>query len=313
MVNFLRSALCFSFRRILAISLVSIFLVPIYAISMEFPAAGWHRGDVSVGQENSRKAIVAALKSQSPNIEVDILDFVNEEKKRIGLVAHDYTMDRITGSKGKFIDYNDISKLPKNSANSTLSPEPFLSIIDLFEIIKQAKSEGIIPLVSLDMKEEGDKGEEFGVWVGEKIKEYGFQDHVFASSFYKSNVVGVEKSCPECMTGGLVFNDHWALKNLNHHYSSLDISGLGKMTFFLGFLGKKEFPHDFILIQDDILFAEPELVQYWKNVRKVNFVGVYVYKKDRSYTAEEWEILKTVDWLEIDTVQMEQFLGRTKE
>jgi len=62
--------------------------------------------------------------------------------------------------------------------------------------------------------------------------------------------------------GGLVFNDHYALKYLDHRYSSLDLTTLSEWTFFLGFWGKKEFSHDFILIQDDIFFQHPELTDY---------------------------------------------------
>ena len=35
--------------------------------SFNFPAAGWHRGDVSAAQENSRAAISKALNSTNPN------------------------------------------------------------------------------------------------------------------------------------------------------------------------------------------------------------------------------------------------------
>jgi len=110
------------------------------------------------------------------------------------------------------------------------------------------------------------------------------------------------------MVGGLVFNDHWGLKYLDHHYSSVDITPLSKITFFLGFLGKKEFPLDFILIQDDIFFKEPELVNYWKNVRKVKFVGIFVYNKERLFTVAELKLLKKVEWLELDPPQMSQYL-----
>lgn len=286
----------------------SIDALAIDALALDFPAAGWHRGDVSEAQENSRKAIMRALKSNSPNVEVDILDFIDAKGQRVGLLAHDYTMDRITGTKGKFIDYHEISQLPPNSANPNLSPEPFMTVIDLFEIIRKSKEEGIIPIVSLDMKEEGDSGKEFGEWIGRLIKEYGFQEHVFASSFLKSNVTGVKISCPECMTGGLVFNDHWALKYLDYHHTSLDITGLSKVTFFLGFLGKKESPHDFVLIQDDIFFQQPELAEYWRKARKVKFVGVFVYKKERPYSDEELQKLKETDWLELEPVQIQQYL-----
>ena len=120
----------------------------------------------------------------------------------------------------------------------------------------------------------------------------------------------MEAACPECLTGGLVFRDHFALKHLDHHYTSLDLTGMSKMTFFLGFLGKSEFPHDFVLIQDDIFFETPDLVDFWKENRKVKFVGVFVHEKERPYTDEEWEKLKSVDWLELDPPQMNQWLKR---
>ena len=279
------------------------------AQSFEFPAIGWHRGDVSSAQENSRKAIEAALLSPSPNIEVDVLDFVDAEENRVGLLAHDYEMDRIVGIEGKFSQYNNLSSSPLNSANPDLTPEPLMSIVELFELILNFKEQGIIPIVSLDLKEEGDTGKAFGVWLGELIKKYGFQKHVFASSFFKSNVIGVKESCPECMIGGLVFNDHYALKHLDYHHTSLDLTKFSKLTFFLGFLGKEEFPHDFVLIQDDIFFSQPDLVEYWKDERKVKFVGVFVYSQDRPYTDEEWRKLENIDWMELNLPQIAQKLN----
>ncbi len=277
-----------------------------------FPAAGWHRGNVVNGQENSLQAIVGALTSASPNIEVDIIDFINEKGEKIGLLAHDCDMDRLTGSTGQFSTRHHVSALPKNSVNANLPPEPFITVVDLFELIKATKENGTTPLVSLDMKEEGDSGREFGQWIGTLIQKYGFQTHIFASSFFKSNIVGVEESCPECLTGGLVFNDHYALKHLDYQYTSLDLRSLSRITFWAGFWGKKEFPHDFVLIQDDIVFAEPNLPDYWRKTRHVKFVGVFVHKKKRPYTDGEWKKLAKVDWLELDPVQMEQYLDMSR-
>lgn len=277
--------------------------------AFEFPAAAWHRGDTMFAQENSRAALVKALHSSSPNIEVDIIDFIDQNGNRVGLVSHDYRMKRATGLKGAFIErYNDPAELPKNQANPNLTPEPFMTVVELFEMIKARKEQGVTPRVSLDMKDESKKAREFGQWVGNLIQQYGFQNHVFASSFFKSNVSAVKAVCPDCLVGGLVFNDHYALKYLDHRYSSLDLTTLSECTFFLGFWGKKEYSHDFILAQDDIFFQHPELVDYWKNVRKVKFVGVFVYNKERAYTAAEWELLRKVDWLELDPPQMRQYL-----
>lgn len=277
--------------------------------AFDFPAAGWHRGDTSYSQENSRAALVRALHSASPNIEADIIDFIDQNGNRVGLVSHDYKMKRATGLKGAFSEqYHDLSELPKNHANPEVAPEPFMTVIDLFELIKARKERGVTPMVSLDMKDESKNAGEFGQWVGKLIQKYNFQDHVFASSFFKSNVSAVKTACPACLLGGLVFNDHYALKYLDHRYSSLDLTTLSEWTFFLGFWGKKEFFHDFILIQDDIFFQHPELFEYWQNIRKVKFVGVFVYNKERPYTTEEWELLRKVDWLELDPPQMEQYL-----
>jgi glycerophosphoryl diester phosphodiesterase len=277
--------------------------------AFDFPAAGWHRGDAAFAQENSRAALSQALNSANPNIELDIIDFVDTKGNLVGLVSHDYLMKRSTGLDGAFGEkYNDLSKIPPNAANPQLPPQPFMTVVDLFELIKEKKAQGVTPTVSLDMKEEGKNAEAFAGWIGTMIKQYGFQDHVFASSFFLSNIEPLKTTCPECMVGGLVFNDHWGLKFLSHYYSSLDITHISKFTFFLGFLGKKEFPHDFILIQDDIFFQKPELVDYWKNKRKVKFVGVFVYNKERPYTDTEWELLQKVDWMELDPPQMKQYL-----
>ncbi|MBI5485177.1 MAG: hypothetical protein HY888_12040 [Deltaproteobacteria bacterium] len=276
--------------------------------AVDFPAAGWHRGDVTVAQEDSRAALEKALHSASPNIECDLIDFIDQDGKRTGLISHDYTMKRGTGMDGVFNTYHDRSKLPKNATNQKQQPEPYMTVLELFDLIKARKDEGVTPIVSLDMKEEGEQAEEFGRWIGELIRKYGFQKHVFASSFFKNNVVGVKAACNECLVGGLVFNDHYALKHLSYNYTSLDLTGISKLTYFLGFLGKEEYPHDFVLFQDDIYFKNPELLDYWKNVRKVKFVGVFVYNKERGYTDEEWNLLKKIDWLELDPPQMNQYL-----
>lgn len=281
--------------------------------SFNFPAAGWHRGDVSVAQENSRAAISKALNSTNPNFETDIIDFVDQNGKRVGLLSHDYLMKRATGEDGAFSKkYNDLSKLPKNRANPEMPAEPFMTVIELFDLIKERKAQGVTPTVSLDMKDEGKSAEEFSQWVGRLIRQYGFQQHVFASSFFKSNAFAIKAACPECMVGGLVFNDHFALKHLDYHHTSLDLTTLSEITYLFGFWGKKEFNHDFVLIQDDIFFAHPELADYWKNVRKAKFVGVLVYNKNRGYTEKEWELLKKADWLELDPLQMNQYLQMKK-
>jgi len=295
------------FRILPVVVFIVLFLVT-GAFAFHFPAAGWHRGDVSVAQEESQRALLAALRSASPNIEFDLIDFKDEKGNRVGLVVHDYDTKRIAGTEGKFSRFKKLSDLPRNAANPALPPEPIMTVVEAFEMIKQIKAEGITPTVSLDLKEEGDSGEDFGRWIGAMIQSYGFQDHVFASSFYKSNVVSLREACPDCLVGGLVFNGHWALKHLDHRYTSLDLTGLSKATFFLGFLGKEDFKHDFVLIQDDIFFQEPQLADYWRNVRKVKFVGIYVYDKERPYTDAEWALLKKVDWMELDPPQMRQYL-----
>ncbi|HBJ75559.1 MAG: hypothetical protein PHH96_05150 [Smithellaceae bacterium] len=277
--------------------------------AFNLPAAGWHRGDAAFAQENSRAALAKALDSVNPNIELDIIDFVDARGNRVGLVSHDYLMERATGLPGAFGEkYNDVSELPQNAANPQLPPQPFMTVVDLFELIKATKARGVTPMVSLDMKEEGKNAEAFGKWVGEIIKQYGYQDHVFASSFFLNNVLPLKTACPECLTGGLVFNDHWALRFLSDKYCSLDITPVSQWTFFLGFLGKKAYPLDFVLIQDDIFFKNPELADYWKNKRHVKFVGVFAYNKNRAYTNAEWALLKKVDWIELDPPQMRQYI-----
>lgn len=294
---------------LLLLASILVFSLNCESSAFNFPGAAWHRGDPSFAQENSRAALSKALNSANPNIELDIIDFIDAKGNRVGLVSHDYLMKRGTGLPGTFSDkYNDPSLLPQNAANPALPPEPFMTVVEVFELIKAKKAEGITPTVSLDMKEEGKNVEAFARWVGGMIKAYGFQDHVFASSFFADNIAPLKAACPECLVGGLVFNDHWGLQFLSYKYASVDITPISKVTFFLGFLGKKEYPLDFILIQDDIFFKNPELADYWKDARKVKFVGVFVYNKERPYTDAEWTLLKKVDWIELDPPQMNQYL-----
>ena len=186
----------FWMMKLCLLTFLILFLSNIQAAAGNFPKAGWHRGDVNAGQENSREAIMKALYSPSPNIEVDLIHFIDARGKTVGLISHDYEMKRMTGKEGKFNEYNDISKIPLNMANPKMPGATYLTVIDLFEIIKMRKAEGVTPTVSLDLKEEGDAGELFGEWIGKLIQEYGFQKHVFASSFFKSNSVGVKKALP---------------------------------------------------------------------------------------------------------------------
>ncbi|MDX8393834.1 MAG: hypothetical protein R8K21_04525 [Mariprofundales bacterium] len=277
------------------------------------PAAAWHRGDVRKWQEDSDLALLSSLQSASPNIEVDLIDFINEKGEHVGLVAHDYDMLRASGSKDKYIDQHNVQKLPARQVDKNLPASGYWTVLDLFAAIDASKAKGIIPLVSLDLKEEGDSGEDFGRWIGTLIREHNMQNHVFASSFYKTNVVGVEDSCPECLTGGLVFDDHFALQFLANEYTSLDISTIGRILFFFGFPCKDEYKHDFVLIQDDIFLQHPELSNYWKTQRGVKFVGVYTYgKAQKAYTDAEWAILQQADWLELDPIQMQQYLHLPK-
>src|SRR5512133_2470435 len=100
--------------------------------AFNFPGAAWHRGDPSFAQENSRAALSKALGSANPNIELDIIDFVDAKGNRVGLVSHDYLMKRATGLPGTFSDkYNDLSQLPQNAANPALPPQPFMTVVEL--------------------------------------------------------------------------------------------------------------------------------------------------------------------------------------
>ncbi|MGC9975188.1 MAG: hypothetical protein ABSC57_00510 [Syntrophales bacterium] len=115
------------------------------------------------------------------------------------------------------------------------------------------------------------------------------------------------------MVSGLVFNDHFALKHLDYHDTSLDLTVLSELAYLLGFWGEREFSHDFVLIKGNIFFAHPELGNYWKTVRKAKFVRVFVYNKNRRYTKKECELLKKVDSLELDPPQMKQTLRMKKK
>jgi glycerophosphoryl diester phosphodiesterase len=278
-----------------------------------FPNAGWHRGDVTTAQENTLEAFKSTLQSGLPNIEADFADFIDANGNRVGIMVHECDMERTTGIKGLFMDHHDMEKLPMNSVDKSKPSAAFMTVIDFFEMIKKAKENGVTPVVSMDLKGEGSTGEAFGEWIGSLIKSYGFADHFFASSFEKSNVEGVKKTCPECMTGGLVYNDHWALKYLDYHHTTLDLGSFSKATFFLGFLGKGEYPHDFVLIQDEILVKHPELIDYWKNVRHVKFVGAFSHNKERGYDENEWKVLRKADWLELEPAQIRQYIDMKKE
>ena len=277
------------------------------------PAAAWHRGDHSSFQENSRRAIERSLQSPVPNVEVDVIDFVTTSGERVGLLAHEDNMARLTGVPRRFFTFHAIEQLPQNRVQPKLAPEPFMTVVEFFDLIHEYKGGGVIPIVSLDLAESGTTGETFGGWIGTLIKRYGFTDHVFAASRLKSNIVGLRKSCPECLMGGEIYQRHWALRYLDHGHTTLDLTTLSEITFFLGFLGKKNFHHDFVLIPDDLVFHHPEVMDIWRRERAVKFVGVYVFEKQRPYSADEWRILEKADWLELDPPQMNQYIERLQD
>ena len=169
-------------------TLVIIMMLQMPVMAFDFPAVGWHRGDVSAAQENTKVALLKSLESPAPHIEVDLIDFIDSDGKRVGLLAHESEMARTTGLKGRFDEHHIVSQLPQNSVNPALPPAPFMTIIELFDLIQAQKLAGISPIVSLDMKEDGETGEAFGQWVGTLIQKYEFQEIMFASSLHKSNI-----------------------------------------------------------------------------------------------------------------------------
>ncbi|MBT8342116.1 MAG: hypothetical protein HKP58_04740 [Desulfatitalea sp.] len=122
-------------------------------VFQSIPTAGWHRGDVSFAQENSYRAIEAALNSESPHIEVDIIDFIDGAGKRVGLLAHDCDKQRLTGTGGAFIDDHELNQAGMIRADAELPAEPFMTVLDLFRLIAERKNSGVLPMVSLGMKE----------------------------------------------------------------------------------------------------------------------------------------------------------------
>lgn len=78
-------------RRWRALFLLAFALVIVSGVdsaAFDFPAAGWHRGDAAFAQENSRAALQKALASANPNIELDIIDFVDARGRVTVLPTH---------------------------------------------------------------------------------------------------------------------------------------------------------------------------------------------------------------------------------
>lgn len=276
------------------------------------PRLAFHRGNTHVAQENSRRAIIAALESSTPNIEVDITNFISNGKE-VGLLAHENEMQRTTGVDGVFQSYRDIESLPDNRENPLLEPEKFMTIIELFDLIKAYKTrDKPLPIVSLDIKVE-ENGEPFGMWLGNLIQAYGFEGHVFASSFWNGSLDGLKTTCAHCLTGGVVFQDHWALRFLDPQYSALDLADATKVGFFLGFPDKEMVRHDFVLIHDTIFFDAPEIADQWRDQRGVQFVGIFTQGDHGVYSEEQWRLIreKNILWLELSPDHIGQTRSHT--
>ena len=274
------------------------------------PLAFWHRGDVEAGQENSLAALRSALASPSPNLEVDVIDFIDAQGERVGLLAHETTMSRTTGREGRFIDLASRDGVV-NRVDPSLPPEPFPSVVKLFDLVKAFIDEtGTPPLLSLDLKEDGPQAEVFGAWLGALVRQYGFEEHAVASSFYPDALAGYRTGCPPCIVGGLVYEEHWALQFLPPTDTSLDTTPISQALFFAGFPFRSRVDLDFVYIQDDVLLRHPDLVRYWREQRGVRYVAAFSTDPQRSFAPDEWSVLAEVDWLDLDPVQMAQYHAR---
>lgn len=268
-----------------------------FNLAEEFNPA-WHRGDFAKGQENCETALRAALESEYPHVEVDVIYFEDNTGKQQGLLSHELTMKRLTGKEGNYSSYRGVENLPLCNINKQLAPEKFITLLDFLDLLKEYKRQGIPVLATLDLKEDTDKGEMFGRWVGRQLVDYGLQKDVFVVSFFHSNIKGVKRICPECLHSGYLYEDHWFLGLLPTSVTIFDI--------FHPFSEIKNV--NIINIQDKIFFRNPRIAEYWKKKRRVTFVGMFSSDPERIYTEEEFQtIIRYTRWGEFDPIQMEAY------
>lgn len=258
----------------------------------------WHRGDVSKGQESGEKALRASLESEYPNVEVDAIYFEDGAGKQVGLISHDLTMERLTGKEGKFAGYNSIEILPLCTVNKELPPEKFITVIDFLNLFMDYKKRGIPALADLELKEDTNKGEIFGRWVGQQLVNYGLQKEVFVSSFFYSNMKGAKEACPDCLHGGNIYEDHWLLGRLPTSITVFDL--------FHPFSETKKI--NIINIQDKVLLKNPQIAEYWEKQRRVTFVAMFSSNPEKIYTDKELQIIvQHTRWGEFDPKQIEAY------
>ncbi len=271
------------------IFLLTILLLSQSAFSLEI---FWHRGDVNTAQENSLDAINSSLDSPHPNVEIDVISYTFFGKQS-AVVAHDKKAKRIAGIKGNISDY-DFKQL-LNSANSELSPEQIISFEHFLDTLVIRKKAGEKFKFIVDIKLRWGLGYRFSAFIANEVMKRDLVAEALFLGWKRSVCKRVRKICKQCNIGIITKAPLLKRNKPKRKYmlrSKLDGTSMRN-------------DYQFVVLKDTELFLFPDVVTYWKQ-RGIK-VAAYSSDMEQEYTAEQLEILKHLDFVILDSKQINQF------
>lgn len=143
-----------------------------------------HRGNETEDPENTMSAFKRCIEY---GIEIAELD-VQLSKDGIPIIFHDSSITKKTGKKGKIsnFNYSDLMNIDVIN-NKTGKKDKIISLETLFQAIQTEKL-----LLQIELK-----AKNTAIPTIELIKKYKFEDRVYLSSFYRSELWTAQKFAPE--------------------------------------------------------------------------------------------------------------------
>lgn len=252
----------------------------------------WHRGDVSYAQENSLKAINSALDSKYSNVEIDAVDY-KYFGEQSAVLAHDKKAKRITGLKGKISDYN-YTEL-ENTANKELAAEPIISFTTFLDGLVQRKNSGEKFQFIIDIKKRWGIGKKFPTYLAQEVMKRDLVEEALFLGWKRSVCKQVRKACKQCKLGIIVKSP--LLKRNHPKRKYLMSSKLDKTSI--------KDDYQFVIFKDVELFKFQDVLPSWKK-RGIK-VAAYSSNMEQEYTTKQLDILKQLDFVVLDSKQIEQF------
>ncbi|MDH5228705.1 MAG: hypothetical protein OEZ58_14675 [Gammaproteobacteria bacterium] len=267
------------------------------------PLFFFHRGDARNFPENSMQAIVSALNSVSPYVEIDIVDFVDQQQGRLGLIYHCTDCQSILAKSKKIGKYSSLQYL--KNATGLSNVVTFIELLDYLQTLEQNF------VISLDIKEDNPNvALSFGRWLASELMQRNLESHFIISSPFKLALDGIRQVSENVLIGSIVVRDHPFMKQISPLMTMLDYDFTNRVKLFINFYIRKKikaYHHDLILFPLSFILQHPEYIDYWRNKRKTDLVGAYQDSDDFDVQQFDIQVLQKLNWVEMHGRYFDEF------